>query len=183
MKKLAGILAVSILTAAAVGCSTTENSNTATTNSNTATLMNNNGNRNTAGVTTTNTNSSANRNTGITGVTREEYEKNKARYESEAKSAGGKIGTGLEDGWLWTKTRYDLLAANDLRDSTINVDVENGVVTLKGTVATPAQKAKAVAVAKSVSGVKSVKDELKVSPSGNTNANANVANANAAKKK
>ena len=32
------------------------------------------------------------------------------------KSAGGKIGTGLEDGWLWTKTRYDLLAADDLRE-------------------------------------------------------------------
>jgi hypothetical protein len=56
-------------------------------------------------------------------------------------------------------------------------------------VATPAQKARAVAVAKSASGVKSVKDELKVSPSGNVNANANAnantktANANAAKKK
>jgi osmotically-inducible protein OsmY len=190
MKKLAGILAVSVLTAAAVGCSTTDNTNTTTTttttNSNTGTLVNNNGNRNTAGVTTTNTNTTTTR---TTNVTREDYEKNKAKYEGEAKSTGSKIGTGLEDGWLWTKTRYDLLAADDLRDSTINVDVENGVVTLRGTVASPAQRARAVAVAKSVSGVKSVKDELKVSPSGNTNANANAnantrtANANAAKKK
>jgi hyperosmotically inducible protein len=184
MKKLAGILAVSVLTAAAVGCSTTDNTNTTTTttttSSNTGAVVNNNGNRNTAGVTTMNTNSSTTR---TTAVTREDYEKNKGKYESDAKAAGSKIGTGLEDGWLWTKTRYDLLAADDLRDSTINVDVENGVATLRGTVASPAQKAKAVATAKSVSGIKSVKDELKVSASGNTNVNANVANANAAKKK
>jgi osmotically-inducible protein OsmY len=123
-------------------------------------------------------NSNSNRNTA---PTREEYEKNKAKYESEAKGTGSKIGTGLEDGWLWTKIRYELAAADDLRDSTINVDVDNGVVTLRGTVASPAQRARAVAVAKEVTGVKSVKDELKVSPSGNVNTNtrnSNMATAN-----
>ncbi len=71
---------------------------------------------------------------------------------------GRKIGTGLDDGWLWTKTRFDLAAADDLKDSTINVDVESGVVTLSGSVDNAAQKAKAVAVAKSVEGVKGVKE-------------------------
>ena len=83
----------------------------------------------------------------------------------------------MNDGWLWVKTRFDLAAADDLRDSTINVDVSNAVVTLTGSVASAAQKTRAEQVAKSVEGVKSVRNELKVSPSGNTNANAN-ANAN-----
>jgi hypothetical protein len=105
-------------------------------------------------------------------VTREEYEKNKATYSQQAKDLGSKIGTGVNDGWLWTKARFDLAAADDLRDSTINVDVDNEVLTLSGTVATAAQKAQAESIAKSVAGVKQVKNMLKVAPAGNTNANA-----------
>ena len=51
-----------------------------------------------------------------------------------------------------------------LRESTINVDVVNDVVTLKGTVENAAQKTKAEQVAKDIDGVKSVKNELKVAP-------------------
>ena len=61
------------------------------------------------------------------------------------------------------KTRFDLAAADDLRDSTINVDVDNDVVTLTGTVASAAQKTRAEAVAKAVEGVKTVRNQLKVS--------------------
>jgi hypothetical protein len=110
------------------------------------------------------------------GPTREEYERDKARYQREAKESGRTIGTGLNDGWLWVKTRFDLAAADDLRDSTINVDVDKEVVTLSGTVASAAQKTRAEQVAKSVEGVKSVRNNLKVQAS-NANANAN-ANAN-----
>ena len=124
---------------------------------------------------------SANANTSRRG-TREEYEKNKETYAQQAKDLGRKVGTGLNDGWFWTKTRFDLAAANDLRDSTINVDVDNEVVTLSGTVATAAQKAKAESVAKSVVGVKQVKNMLKVAPAANTNANTK-ANANTKKGK
>src|SRR4029078_11361388 len=105
--------------------------------------------------------------------TREEYERDKERYNREAKNSGRTVGTGINDGWLWGKTRFDLAAADDLRDSTINVDVDKAVVTLTGTVATAAQKTKAEQVAKSVEGVTSVKNLLKVS-TGNTNANANA---------
>lgn len=101
--------------------------------------------------------------------TREEYERDKERYSQEAKESGRTIGTGLNDGWLWVKTRFDLAGADDLRDSTINVDVDKGVVTLTGTVASAAQKSRAEAVAKSVEDVTSVKNMLKVAP-GNTNA-------------
>ena len=117
--------------------------------------------------------------------TREEYERDKERYNREAKGSGRTVGSGVNDGWLWVKARFDLAAADDLRDSTINVDVDNAVVTLSGTVASAAQKTRAEQVAKSVEGVKSVKNMLKVS-AGNANANANAnsnknANSNAKK--
>jgi len=55
-----------------------------------------------------------------------------------------------------------LATSDDLSDSTINVDVDNAVVTLSGTVATQAQKTKAAQVAKGVEGVKSVRNNLTV---------------------
>jgi len=111
--------------------------------------------------------------------TREEYERDKERYQREARESGRTVGTGLNDGWLWVKTRFDLAAADDLRDSTINVDVDKAVVTLTGTVASAAQKTKAETVAKAVEGVTSVRNQLKVGTA-NANANANKnANANA----
>src|SRR5204862_6324067 len=145
------------------GCSQTVNEN-----------ANANANAN-ANMTPANANANVNANTSKKrALTREEYEKNKESYAQEAKNLGRKIGTGLDDGWLWVKTRFDLAAADDLRDSTINVDVDNAVVTLSGTVASAAQRTRAEQVAKSVEGVKSVRNQLKVSPSGNTNANANA---------
>ena len=119
-------------------------------------------------VVTANANANSNR-----APTRAEYEANKERYNREAKESGRKVGTGANDTWLWIKTRFDLAAADDLRDSTINVDVDNDVVTLSGTVASAAQKTRAEAVAKAVEGVKSVRNQLKVQ-TGNANANANA---------
>jgi len=125
----------------------------------------------------------ANANTNRRAPTREEYERDKERYSREAKESGRTVGSGLNDGWLWVKTRFDLAAADDLRDSTINVDVNNSVVTLSGTVASAAQKTKAEQVAKAVADVKSVRNNLKVgADNANANANANRAggaNANA----
>ena len=137
---------------------------------------NGNANANRAANTNANANVNANTNASPTpraGLTREDYERDRDRYQREAKEQGRTIGSGLNDGWLWVKTRFDLAAADDLRDSTINVDVDNDVVTLTGTVATPAQRARAEQVAKSVEGVKSVRNQLKVSPSGDANRNAN----------
>jgi hypothetical protein len=124
-------------------------------------------------VVNSNTNTSTNR--WRANVTREEYERNKSEYEKEKGSST--IGTGANDMWLWVKTRASLMTTDDLRESTINVDVVNDVVTLKGTVASAAEKTKAEQVAKDIEGVKSVKNELKVAPSdsmtntssGNTN--------------
>jgi hypothetical protein len=137
---------------------------------NTATVVNAN-NSNTGLVSSTNTNRWANTNS----VTREQYDKERAQYEAE--KGASTIGQGANDSWLWFKTRAALLTTADLRESTVNVDVVNDVVTLKGTVETAAQKTKAEQVAKGIDGVKSVKNELKVAPADsmtNTNANSMV---------
>jgi hypothetical protein len=170
--KLARIIAVATLALSFAGCNQPANDN-ANTNAN-ANLANANANRAAA-----NKNANENANTPILRApTREDYEKNKERYVREAKEAGRKIGTGLNDGYLWTKVRFDLAAADDLRDSTINVDVENAVVTLSGSVASAAQRAKAESVAKAAEGVKSVKNMLKVAATENSN----TANKNANRK-
>jgi hypothetical protein len=154
------------------GCDNTANNNT-TANRNANANANASVSPTPAAVANTNTNTRR-------APTREEYERDKERYSREAKESGRTVGTGLNDGWLWVKTRFELAAADDLRDSTINVDVNKGVVTLTGTVATPAQKARAEAVAKSIEDVTGVRNMLKVAPSGtNANANANAPRANA----
>jgi hypothetical protein len=115
---------------------------------------------------------SSNSNDNRRSPTREEYDRDKDRYLREAREAGRTVGSGINDGWLWVKTRFELAAADDLRDSTVNVDVDNDTVTLTGTVATQEQRASAERIAKSIEGVKAVKNMLKVAPSG-SNANAN----------
>jgi osmotically-inducible protein OsmY len=164
--RLAGMMLLAVVALVLSACTETANYN-ANTNAN---MANANANANTnSGM--ANRNANENANTSRRGPTREEYERDKARYQKEAKDIGRKIGSGVNDGWLWAKTRYELAAADDLRDSTVDVDVDNDVVTLTGTVATPEQKARAETIAKSIEGVKSVKNLLKVAPSGNSNAN------------
>lgn len=113
-------------------------------------------------------------------VSRDEYDKNRAEYEKGKGSST--IGQGVNDSWMWFKTKAALATTDDLRDSTINVDVINDVITLKGTVSTAAQKAAAEKVAKGIEGQKGVKNELTVKPAdsmtnqmvnGNTKPNSN----------
>jgi len=132
--RFVAFIGIATLAFALGGCNPTTNDNA---NANMAANANTRANTNMANEnrhTNANANSNSNR-----ALTREEYERDKERYEREAKQSGRTIGTGLNDGWLWVKTRFDLAATDDLRDSTINVDVNNGVVTLTGTVANPAQ--------------------------------------------
>src|SRR5687767_12885348 len=117
MKKATLLTFVAIFTMALVGCETTPE-----TNSNKAVVVNNNTNTNVK--TNLNTNSAEKKE-----MTREDFDKDKAKYEKEAKDAGSTIGQGANDMWLWTKVRAALLATDDLRESTINVDVANDVVT------------------------------------------------------
>ena len=66
---------------------------------------------------------------------------------------------------LTTKVKTALASDIGLRTMTnINVDSDDGVVTLKGKVTTAEAKKRAEAVAKKVDGVKSVKNQLTVEP-------------------
>ena len=171
-RRIEGIILIAAIAVLLVGCDNQANNNRVV-NAN----ANANANANTVATSTPVVN--ANTNTRRS-PTREEYERDKERYQREARESGRTVGSGLNDGWLWVKTRFDLAAADDLRDSTINVDVDKEVVTLTGTVANAAQKTKAETVAKAVEGVKSVRNQLRVG-TGNANANANAkpkANAN-----
>ena len=157
--KFLTFLTTVLMAAAFAGCGGTAN-NANNSRANVTNLGANNAN---TGAIVVNSNANSNTNRWNANITRDEYEKNKADYEKEKGSST--IGSGANDMWLWVKTRASLLGTSDLRESTINVDVVNDVVTLKGTVATAAQKAKAEQVAKDIDGVKSVKNELKVAPS------------------
>lgn len=157
MRNITSISVLAICTLLIAGCATTTNTNT-NTNAN----INANANTNVNANLRSSTNS--NRRTVNANITREEYERDKDSFANDARQLGRTIGSGANDGWLWTKTRALLAAADDLRDSTINVDVDNAVVTLSGTVGTQAQKTKAQQTAKSVEGVASVKNNLTIAP-------------------
>jgi osmotically-inducible protein OsmY len=147
----------------AVACDGNDNANT-NANANRAANAN-------AVMTATPTPTPANTNTVNWNQNREDFNKNANNYRAEAKNKGWAIGEGVEDGWIHFKVRAALAAVDDLRDSTINVDVDKNVVTLRGTVPGADQKKKAEDAAKKVEGVKSVSNKLEVKADTSTNSN------------
>lgn len=171
-KTILTILGGAALCLAAAACGSDNNTNTtANTNANHAA----NTNAATATPTATPASSAYNRNYN----SKEEYGKDAANYRAEAKNKGESVGESIEDGWIHLKVRAALAAADDLRDSTINVDVDKNVVTLRGSVANAASKKAAEDAAKKVDGVKSVTDKLEVKADGSSNTNTKGSNANA----
>jgi hyperosmotically inducible protein len=144
----AGAVLGSAFLVGACDTTTTVNTNTNARNANTNTAI-------VVNATATPVRSNTNAN-----VTREEYDRNRAEYEKDKGSST--IGQGVNDSWLWFKTKTALATTDDLRDSTINVDVVNDVITLRGTVASAAQRTQAETVAKGIEGQKGVKNELTV---------------------
>ncbi len=164
MKKIISLTFVAALAMAFVGCDSMKE-----TNSNKAVVVNNNANVSMMNSNMMNGNAMMNSNTMSgtnsamnSNMTRADYDRDKDRYEREAKASGRTIGTGANDSWLWTKTRAALLTTAGLRESTINVDVDNAVVTLSGSVGTREQLTMAVKTAQEIDGVTSVKNNLKV---------------------
>jgi hyperosmotically inducible protein len=90
------------------------------------------------------------------------------RAGDKTASAARKTGRAIDDGWIKSKIYAQYMADWNtvLNDSNIDVDVENNVVTLNGTVKSAEAKAKAVSTAKATDGVKSVRDNLKVAAAG-----------------
>lgn len=167
------ILGGTALCLLAAGCDPGTNTNTANTNR----AANANATA-TPTATATPAGSAYNRNYN----SKDDYTKDDTNYRAEAKNAGAAIGQGAEDGWIHLKVRAALAAVDDLRDSTINVDVDNNVVTLRGSVANAAQKTKAADEAKKVEGVKSITNKLEVKADGSSDKGGNVNTSNANKK-
>ena len=101
---------------------------------------------------------------GVTRVdNRIEIDPNEDKTVADLISKGlSRTGESVNDAWILTKVKWFHTGADALKGSDINVDVKDGVVTLKGTVKTEAGRAKAIALAKDTDGVKRVVDQLTI---------------------
>jgi osmotically-inducible protein OsmY len=82
----------------------------------------------------------------------------------KTKEGVSKTGEVITDGWITTRVKSKFIGEDLLKDSDINVDTNNHVVTLKGTVMSAAGRARAVEQAKEVEGVHQVVDRLTIGP-------------------
>ena len=96
-------------------------------------------------------------------VSRAEYTEEMARTQREkAKASGDTLGSTLDDAWIHTKIVAQLIGDSRTPERKINVDVNNNIVTLRGTVDDNNAKAAAERIARATDGVKGVKNQLKV---------------------
>ncbi len=80
-------------------------------------------------------------------------------------ACGKAIGETMNDATITTRVKTALLNDPDVGVLRIDVETTLGVVTLSGTVPSPAQADRAVGIAKAVEGVQSVKSALRVAGS------------------
>jgi hyperosmotically inducible protein len=84
------------------------------------------------------------------------------KRKAQGKEASDRVGDTVSDAWITTKIQSKYFLDRDVKAVDINVTTNNGIVTLEGTVDSPAAHQKAAALAKSTDGVKSVVDKLTV---------------------
>ena len=98
-------------------------------------------------------------------IDRKDYTEDMAREARDrASKSSESIGNSLDDAWIHTKIRSKLLGQGEFPGGSLNVDVKNNVVTLRGTVATKADRTKAEQIARTTEGVKSVRNQLVIKP-------------------
>jgi len=96
-------------------------------------------------------------------IARADYTEDMARDAREkAKATGDKIGTSVSDAWIHTKITSKLIGNSNTPARKINVDVVDGIVTLRGEVNTPTAKDEADRLVKDTEGVRRVRNLLKV---------------------
>jgi osmotically-inducible protein OsmY len=99
------------------------------------------------------------------GATQNAGEKAKEIAGTAAKKAeevASSTGEAITDGWITTKLKAKFFDETLLRGSDIHVETDDRMVTLKGTVAWSAAKARAVTIASGTEGVTRVVDQLVV---------------------
>ena len=84
-------------------------------------------------------------------------------------AAPGDTGASASDGepsdaWITTKVKAALITSEDVPASSVHVDTVDGLVTLHGSVDTAGEKANAEAAARSVQGMREVRNLLQVVP-------------------
>jgi len=82
----------------------------------------------------------------------------------KTKEGLSKTGEVITDAWITSRVHSKFVGEDLLKDSDINVDTKDHVVTLKGTVMSAAGRARAVSEAKEVEGVRRVVDQLTIGP-------------------
>lgn len=80
--------------------------------------------------------------------------------KTEAGRMGDRLSDSLDDGWLHMKVVARLIADSKTPQRTINVDVADSVVTLRGTVPSQESRGQAETVVRSVSGIADVRNQL-----------------------
>jgi hyperosmotically inducible protein len=113
----------------------------------------------------------------------QEGAKQQARETTQdVKNAASKTGNAIGDSWISLKIHSQFVPEDALANSDIDVDTKRGVVTLSGTVASEAGRARAIAIAKATEGVNSVADSLRIAAASDTTAAARAAGGRAADK-
>jgi hyperosmotically inducible protein len=82
----------------------------------------------------------------------------------EKQSTTGAMKTTVSDSWITSKTKIALFADSRAPGTSVNVETTKGMVYLRGTVDSEAQKMAAGEIARGVEGVQGVKNELQVVP-------------------
>lgn len=98
----------------------------------------------------------------IAGATADKTKEIAVAVGSKTKEVVSTTGEAITDGWITTKVSAKFVDETLLKDSNINVDTNNHVVTLKGPVTSDAAKARAAAIAGSTEGVTRVVNQLVV---------------------
>jgi hyperosmotically inducible protein len=105
------------------------------------------------------------------GVTRvEDHLHAKGEAASSTDSMGQAVNRAEDmtgDAWITSKIQARYFADNDVEGHEINVDTQNGVVTLKGSVESQSERNQAVAIARNTDGVKEVRNQLTIAPDTN----------------
>jgi hyperosmotically inducible protein len=100
--------------------------------------------------------------TGIDDPLQREAREATQAGKEKSQDATDRVGSAAADATITTAIKTKMLADDTVPGMAIDVDTSNGIVTLKGTVRTPAQKERAAAIAKATDNVKSVVNNLKV---------------------
>jgi len=77
-------------------------------------------------------------------------------------NSGEKTGVYVDDSWITTKVKSDMVADKNVSARNISVNTLKGVVTLAGTAPTAQESYRAAQIARDVAGVKGVENYIRI---------------------